>query len=421
MIRSILIAVLLLATTSSIAQTRTSSPYSYFGLGQQTFRGTIENRSMAGISTYLDSVHVTIQNPASYGNLRLTNYGLGAVYTATTAKAETIDGEVSENSNATTIEYLSLGFPIGTRAGVGFGLVPFKSVGYNLGNTSNELYSRFSGSGDITRAYLGAGFKINKQFSVGAEFRYNFGEEINSSSVAINNVQFGTNEVNESDFSGASYNFALHYQNIINEKYELQASLIYAPESTISSLNNRTLNTFSLDSEQNEVTTGQRTFDQTTEKLKLPSDLTLGLSIGQRLEWAVAAEYSMRGTSATTARSFAPPNSASFEDAASYRIGGFYIPDYNSITSYWKRATYRGGMRYEQTGLMLENESITEFGMSFGLGLPIGTRSGFSNANIGLEFGQRGTTSEGLIKENFFSLSIGLSLNDKWFTPRKYY
>ncbi|MDP5101128.1 MAG: hypothetical protein NWQ09_07365, partial [Nonlabens sp.] len=78
-------------------------------------------------------------------------------------------------------------------------------------------------------------------------------------------------------------------------------------------------------------------------------------------------------------------------------------------------------MRYEQTGLMLENESITEFGMSFGMGLPIGSRSGFSNANIGLEYGQRGTTSGGLIKENFFSLSIGLSLNDKWFTPRKYY
>jgi hypothetical protein len=421
MIRSILIAVLLLATTCTIAQTRTSSPYSYFGLGQQTFRGTIENRSMAGISTYLDSVHVTIQNPASYGNLRLTNYGLGAVYTATTAKAETIDGEISENSNATTIEYLSLGFPIGTRAGVGFGLVPFKSVGYNLGNTTSNLYTRFRGSGDLTRAYLGAGFKINKQLSMGAEFRYNFGEELNSSSVALSNVQFGTNEVNESDFSGASYNFALHYQKIINSKYEIQASLVYSPESTITSLNNRTLNTFALDSEQNELITGQRTFDQTTEKLRLPSDLTVGFSIGQRLEWAVIGEYSLRGSSVTTARSFAPPNGSTFENAATYRIGGFYIPDYNSITSYWNRATYRGGMRYEQTGLILENESITEFGMSFGMGLPIGTRFGFSNANIGLEFGQRGTTSGGLIKENFFSLSIGLSLNDKWFTPRKYY
>jgi hypothetical protein len=71
--------------------------------------------------------------------------------------------------------------------------------------------------------------------------------------------------------------------------------------------------------------------------------------------------------------------------------------------------------------LVLNNEHITEFGISFGMGLPIGSRSGFSNANIGLEYGQRGTTNNGLIQESFFSLSIGLSLNDKWFTPRKYY
>jgi hypothetical protein len=416
MIRSILISVMLLATTCTVAQTRTSSPYSFFGLGQQTFRGTIENRSMSGIRSYLDSVHVTIQNPASYGKIRLTNYGLGAVHTSTTGT----NGEISEESAATTIEYLSLGLPLGKRGGFGFGLVPFQSVGYSLGETSTERYSRFSGSGDLNRVYLGGGFEITDKFSFGAEFRYNFGQEINSSSVAINTVQFGSNEVNETDLSGFSSNFGVHFEDIINGKYELQASIVYSPESRITGTNNRTLNTFDLDGDLNERITSSRFFLETREELKLPSDLTVGLSYGQRLSWGLTGEFSTRSSSALSSRSFAPTNST-FVDAVSYRLGGFYVPDYNSISSYWKRATYRGGMRYEETGLVLNNEHITEFGISFGMGLPIGSRSGFSNANIGLEYGQRGTTNNGLIQESFFSLSIGLSLNDKWFTPRKYY
>ncbi len=416
MIRSVLIAVMLTAVTSSLAQTRTSSPYSYFGLGQQTFRGTIENRSMGGVSTYLDSVHVTIQNPASYATLRLTNYALGASYTRTTAT----DGVISESANATTIEYISLGFPLGQKAGFGIGLVPFKSVGYSLGETTVEQYSRFRGAGDLNRVYAAAGYKITKRLSLGAEFRYNFGQETNSSSVALNNVQFGSNEVNKSDFSGASYNFALNYQNTINKKYEIQASVVYAPESTVTASNARSLNTFALDADQNEIIVSRRDLESTNQKLKLPSDLTLGISFGQRLLWGVTTEYSARESSSLTSRSFAPTNST-FVNATSYRLGGFYVPDYNNVSSYWKRATYRGGLRLEETGLVLNGEEISEFGISFGMGLPIGARLGFSNANISLEYGQRGTINSGLIEESFFGLSIGLSLNDKWFTPRKYY
>ena len=59
--------------------------------------------------------------------------------------------------------------------------------------------------------------------------------------------------------------------------------------------------------------------------------------------------------------------------------------------------------------------------MSFGVGLPVGTpRTPFSNANIGVEFGKRGTTDANLVKENFVNVNISLSLNDWWFQKRKY-
>src|SRR5690606_14890358 len=107
-----------------------------------------------------------------------------------------------------------------------------------------------------------------------------------------------------------------------------------------------------------------------------------------------------------------------YENSSSVSIGGFYIPDYNSYSSYLKRVVYRGGLRFENTGLNINDETINEFGISFGLGIPVGSM--FTNANLGIEIGRRGTTNRNLIQENFINLQLSLSLNDRWFEKRKY-
>jgi len=75
-------------------------------------------------------------------------------------------------------------------------------------------------------------------------------------------------------------------------------------------------------------------------------------------------------------------------------------------------------MRYEDTGLVINGEDINEFGISFGVGLPVGKL--FSNVNVGFEIGKRGTVNAGLVQENFFNTFISLSLNDKWFIKTLY-
>ena len=56
-------------------------------------------------------------------------------------------------------------------------------------------------------------------------------------------------------------------------------------------------------------------------------------------------------------------------------------------------------------------------GLNFGFGIPL---AGISSANLGFEFGQRGTNKASLIKEKFFSIRIGVSLNDLWFVRSMY-
>ena len=67
--------------------------------------------------------------------------------------------------------------------------------------------------------------------------------------------------------------------------------------------------------------------------------------------------------------------------------------------------------------IQIQNQSINEFGINFGLGIPV---QGFQNLNIGFELGKRGTTNNGLVQEDFFSVRLGLTLNDRWFVRNKY-
>ena len=77
----------------------------------------------------------------------------------------------------------------------------------------------------------------------------------------------------------------------------------------------------------------------------------------------------------------------------------------------------------QQTGMMVDGAGngtefspIDQFGMSFGVGLPVGTQ--FSRLNLGFEFGQKGTTDNGLVRERFFNFRLGLTLGNKWFKPK---
>ena len=99
-------------------------------------------------------------------------------------------------------------------------------------------------------------------------------------------------------------------------------------------------------------------------------------------------------------------------------MGGYYIPNYKSFTNYFSRMVYRGGIRYENTGLVIDNNSIKDAALTLGLGMPL--RGTFSNVNIGFELGNRGTKNSGLVNENYMNFNIGLSLNDRWFVKRKY-
>lgn len=411
MVKKIIIAFLLLAPMLFHGQEIISSPYSYFGIGLKSFKGTAENRSMGGLSIASDSIHMNLQNPAGYGSLDLTTYTLGGSYSNINVESNDASDKVSN----TSIDYLGIGIPAG-KLGFGLGLVPYSAVGYELRNETEDSYKEYSGRGGLNKLFLAAGYELNKNLRVGVEGSYNFGNIQNKSLFFQNQVQFGTREKNRSDLSGFQFNFGVQYEKMISKKLQFTGSVNYAPASKLTSENERELAAVTLSDDQELVSDMQEVALEDTE-FDLPSELGIGAGIGEPKHWFAGVEYQRLGTSNFTNRSFTLDN-VSFDDASVYKLGGYYIPDFNDITSYFKRVVYRAGFRYNETGLNINNEAVNEFGISFGAGLPAGKL--LTNLNLGFEIGKRGTKNANLVEENFFNVFISLSLNDRWFQKRKF-
>ena len=432
MIKKLVLVFIAVIAMRSYGQEGTTSPYSFYGIGSLKFKGTVENRSMGGLSIYSDSIHVNLRNPASYAGDNLKVWGnesrpikfaVGGGYTSTNFKSNS----GSDEAASSTFDYLVLSIPVG-KFGFGFGLLPYTSVGYKLESLNDDglLENRFNGEGGLNKAFLGFGYQITKGLTVGIDFQYNFGNIQNSAvEFQYDNgvpIQLQSRENNRSDLSGLNINLGLTYKRMLNKKLELTSSVTFTPQSNLTSKNERSFSAIRTSVSGQEVVFNTIEADLGAlglleSDLTLPSRLAFGAGVGKPLKWFVGAETTFLKTSKFSNALYSSPNTI-YEDAYSFSVGGFYIPDYRAYNGYWKRIVYRAGIRNEETGLNLNNESIKEFGISFGVGLPVG--SYFSNANLGFEVGKRGTTNSNLIQENFVNFQLSLSLNDRWFTKRKY-
>ncbi len=393
------------------SQQNTASPYSYFGIGQVLFNGTEDAKAMGGLGIKGDSLSLNLINPASYSHLKFTNFSVGGTTSFNKLKSAT----QSDNANRTTLDYIAVGIPMGKFGGA-FGLVPFSATGYRLQSvfTDDAGYQRsqtFSGSGSINRFFVGLSYFVTPKLSVGANFEYNFGNLENQITENVENVVTGTRELNEATIRGVSTNFGALYKDKINDKLEVYSSLLYAPKASLSSDNNRNIAVVTYGSAGNENIIDETDITVTNEDVIIPSKFALGFGLGEKNKWMIGTEVTFLQNSQMNNRFSNNLQNYAYENGQKFVVGGFYIPKFDSFSSIFNRSVYRAGFRYSKSGLVINNENINDYGMNFGIGIPVG----LSKVDVGFEYGKRGTTNSNLVQENYFNISIGLSLSDKWF------
>lgn len=416
MIKKIALIVTILLANFGFAQENTPSPYSFYGIGSTKFKGTNDIVNMGGISVYADSTHINVLNPATYSNQLLTSFQVGGTSSFYKLNA----GSQTEKAQKTTFDYLVMGFPVSKKMGVSVGLLPQSAVGYRFVNDKRDIdntISRYFGKGGVNKVYVGSGYKINSKFSVGLDFQYLFGTIETEAQKFQDNVQYGSRELNESTLSGVAFNAGLTYNTKLNNKLNFMSSLVYSPETKLNSNNVRYVSLASLSTNGTALPASLDTeINVADSKLSVPSKLALGAGIGNR-KWFVGGDITFSGTGSQVNR-FENYSNVSYENATRVAIGGFFIPKFDSYDNYFERVTYRGGFKFENTGLVINNTAIKDKSMTLGFGLPI--KGTFSSLNLGVEYGERGSLLNGLVREEYFSVNIGLIFNDKWFKRTLY-
>ncbi|KAB1151690.1 hypothetical protein F7018_18085 [Tenacibaculum aiptasiae] len=420
MIKRLLSGVLLLSTITITAQRNSASPYSYFGIGESFEAVTVEQASMGGIGVALKDTHrLNFTNPASNADLRAATYGIGGSLSFLTVK----EGNQSQSGNSTNLRYLALGFPIGKKAGMSLGLQPFSSVGYSLlDNKDPNNVTLYRGEGGASKIYASFGMYAFKGFSLGIEAGFIFGNLTNSILNQRVNVVFATRQEEKTQLRGGQFKFGAQYKRELKNKLQLYSGASVTLESNLSANGSERMYSLAFSSAGQEIPKDVLFNRNVSGDVSVPLKSVFGFGLGKENKWYVGVNQQFQSALSTSSSIVANGGVYKYESSNKFSLGGYYIPKINSISSYWDRVVYRAGFRMEDTGLQVrtnnEFTSVKDFGINVGLGLPLPRQ--LSTLNIGFEYGQKGTTNNNLIKENYFNIRLSLSLNDiNWFKKRQ--
>jgi hypothetical protein len=403
----------------AIGQANTGlSPYSVFGLGDLSFKGYSHQKgeSGTGIAEFSPS-RLNYFNPATYAYDTLTILEFGA----TSERLIVKQGGEDTKLTGGTLDHLAIGFPIlRNKIGVSFGFVPFSNVGYNLqyDQIVNEVRTNvlFVGSGGYVRYFMGTGFKLNKHLSAGMNASYFYGTESFNRKINYANVNyFDSKYIYEQNIHDLYLEFGMHWADKLNDKLNYSIGLSGAPQ--------QNLNAKQYFLWENLVTSpnGTESIRDTVSYIPdesgtivMPMYLGLGFTLSQSKKWNLNMDITYQDWSSLERFG----TSDSLENSLKVGIGGQYIPDAKGL-SYYNRIQYRAGIYFNNSYIKVGNEPINDYGISIGAGFPL--RKAYSSMiNTALQFGERGTTANGLVKESYFRLTLAITINEDWFRRQPY-
>ena len=408
---------LLLLVVVAPAQTRITSPYSFYGLGELRFNQNIQNMGMGGLGIgYRSNRFINDVNPASYAATDSMSFLFEATLFSHFYEQQTTTA--SQWGNYTTLGSLAFSAPVTRWLSFGFGLKPFSSMGYKIRDVAVDdqagaMNFQYEGSGGINQAFIGAAITPLKGLSLGVNASYLFGGiERNTNAFSDSAGVFVTNRLINNHVNGWHFGMGAQYFTPIGEQGAITLGVIGGLDQQIGV-------------EQAEVLRRRMPGSPRFDTLSIPTlqtgDLLLPRYVG-------AGVYARINSQWRTGVDFYQQNWSDYrlldQDGGlinSYQIaaGVQHNPNVQTFSSIFSLIEYRAGIRYGQTYLNPNGHALDEFGISFGLGIPL--RRSLSAINIGFEMSRRGTTEHDLIQENFYRINLGVSIYERWFMRRRFF
>lgn len=432
----------LLEASAAVCAQSSGSPYSAYGFGDLLPTGQTSQALKGGTGLALsEPFSLSFGNPASYAALARPVFEVG--FNASTVKSTSTIGNASRQSADLT--GFSIGIPFGSgKWGIGMGLTPYSHVDYSTSSTvstaDGDVRFNYSGGGGLDRAFFGVGRSLLPQrydslgqagmtLRLGAEFNFLFGnveqtrDAIYPSFDGFNNTRAFSSLVLRAPTASAS----LMWQGDLTRKKTkgadnwrwgigLSADMPASVEAHYNRLAYSFITINNIETFRDSITS--------TDRLGGTIDLPLGVGVGigaQNAHFAISAEYRMRHWAATTVNvpEYALPSALS--NSTTMALGATWRPQDEGLL--FQRAVYRFGLRQSQGPIEVRGHLLTTSAATAGMSLPLNAIQTNSWLHLGVEVGSRGTTADGLVKEQYATLWLGLTFTpwrgERWFTKPK--
>ena len=428
-----LIAFLLCATANLNAQTFT--PFSQYGLGNQSNPVFSANRGMGSISAgYRNSRTINFQNPASYTAIEYTVFEMGAL-----ADIRVLSD--STRVNGTTnggVNHLAMAFPIiQNKWGMSFGLLPYSNVNYNFSKSLSFNGLNYDavnkGQGSTYKFYIGNAVEFGK-FSFGLNAAALFGNLDYTTETIFTDTSGIYNSVKHNNMTlrDVTFNLGVQYHtrisSLANDDKDKQPIFMTigaygAPpvriDAFVSSYTEASVTSILDGGTQIPIDTAIGGVYDQYNNVTTPGYFGTGVSFGNEATWLAGIDFHYDNW-----KNFKSPLGAqNLVNDWKLKIGGQLTPKFDG-KRISQRMEYRFGAHFGKTRMILDNTALPDFGMSFGIGIPFAKSSiqnrALSKLNLTFEAGRQGTANTTVLQENYYKITLGYTLSDRWFIKRKF-
>lgn len=435
---------------TSGGQNLTFSPYSNFGIGE--WLGTNQVQCGSNLHTRSGAYSYTMHNPATLGNLYFTTFDVGGNFKGAKIQA----GDQTQTFQGGGLGYLNLAFRTynyyhreaildsitkqkkvkSTRYGINsaISLQPLTTVGYQYTfQDSTPFLNRttHAGYGGVNMFELANAFRFGQHLSLGYSIGRVFGQLNDQSIFSVPD----SNDLNIlEDIKSVS---------IKGVQQKLGFMTYFKLDSTYHTFGGSMQMFGGMTGEQRRFT---RTMDvvgasvyvidtvlnQTTPStgLTLPSSFGLGYQFQYRQRWSLALDYRQQ--------TWGGLDPMFFDAGRKYTTRKDYGVTFTLNPNDFKHPSHKkmrwpvrvGGVlsetqyTFNKAGNIGTNQIMQQRAF-VGFGIPI-VRRYYDNSvlssvvHIQVDYIQRGVAADGLAKEQFINVSLGLQLGDLWFQRRKF-
>lgn len=407
--RRFLLILLMFPVLSSLFAQNMNSPYSIYGIGDIETRVYNRTSGMGGTGIATRSAEYFIDNnPAAISALPRSFYFLNAAFTG---KTVTYDGEGVDQTNRRNRDFWVKGIALGVKINKfwasSIGFKPYSNVNYNFSGGksvvgSSDTYDAvYEGNGGLNDYHWINGFSLGKHISVGLKSSIIAGG-INQTETINNAATVSSIQTKQQDYFGSPrFEFGAIYSLAVNKKWDFSLGGKYVNKTKFPSERTITVT-------ENATTILNENINK-QDRFFLPRTYGIGITLTHNKKTTFAADYIFENWSPLNIQGegWALTNSSRFSAGMEFA----------------QHADVRGQLvekRYFQFGgfinnsyLQVNNTPINEFGITAGMG---GKVTGNLLYTLAVEGGNRGTTAENLIRENFVQFTITLTYRDFLFS-----